>query len=112
MYTQTSAVSVHMKDGIMRCIISGDIDHHSARTIRTQIDEAMLTKRPSRLELDLSQVEFMDSSGLGLILGRFKCAAENGTDFVLLSPSEGVTRILDLAGIGRLIRIERSKNAK
>ena len=112
MYTQTSAVSVHMKDDVMRCVLSGDIDHHSARTIRTQIDEALLTKRPARLELDLSQVEFMDSSGLGLILGRFNRAAENGTDFALLNPNEGVTRILDLAGIGRMIRIERRKESK
>ena len=109
MNTQTSAVTLHLQDDTMTCVIRGDIDHHSARTIRTQIDEALYRKRPARLELDLSRVEFMDSSGLGLILGRFNKASEIGSEFTLLNPNAGVTRILDIAGIGRMIKIERKK---
>ena len=108
MYTQTSAVSLHTQDDTIRCIIRGDIDHHSARTVRTQIDEELFRRRPLRLILDLSHVEFMDSSGLGLILGRFNKASEIGAEFILLNPNAGVTRILDLAGIGRMIKIERT----
>lgn len=107
MYTQTSSVTLHLHQEILTCVICGDVDHHSARPIRAQIDEALLLKRPTRLELDLSKVDFMDSSGLGLILGRFNKASEIGADFSLLNPNAGVTKILDLAGIGRLIKIER-----
>ncbi|MBE6559835.1 MAG: STAS domain-containing protein [Ruminococcaceae bacterium] len=109
MHTQTSALTLHQREDGLICVISGDIDHHSARTVRTQIDEALLSRRPARLILDLSQVSFMDSSGLGLILGRFNKAAEIGTEFLLLNPNAAVTRILDIAGIGRLIKIERKK---
>ena len=110
MYTaQTSALTLHRTEDELICVISGDIDHHSARTVRTRIDDALVNRRPNRLILDLSQVSFMDSSGLGLILGRFNKAAEIGSDFLLLNPNPAVTRILDIAGIGRLIKIERRK---
>lgn len=109
MKTETRGVVIHQNERAMTCILGGDIDHHSARTIRMQIDEDLYRSRPHRLELDLSQVEFMDSSGLGLILGRFSKASEIGAECILLNPNEQVTKILDVAGIGRLIRIERRK---
>lgn len=108
MYTQTSAVSLHTQEDTTRCVIRGEIDHHSARTIRTQIDEELLRRRPVRFVMDLSHVDFMDSSGLGLILGRFNKASEIGAEFLLMNPNAGVKRILDLAGIGRMIKIERT----
>ena len=112
MIMKTAGASLTFQNGVMRCLISGDIDHHSARAVRTQIDEEMLQKRPVRVVLDLSRVEFMDSSGLGLILGRFNRATEIGAEFVLLNPNENASRILDVAGIGRLIRIERKGEHK
>ena len=93
----------------MLCSIHGDIDHHNARVIRMQIDDELYKQRPKKLTLDLSRVEFMDSSGLGLILGRFNKASEIGTEFTLLNPAENVCKILDVAGIGRMIKIERKR---
>ena len=93
----------------MLCSIHGDIDHHNARVIRMQIDDALYKQRPRKLTLDLSRVEFMDSSGLGLILGRFNKASEMGTEFTLLNPADSVRKILDVAGIARMIKIERKK---
>ena len=93
----------------MLCSIHGDIDHHNARVIRMQIDDALYKQRPRKLTLDLSRVEFMDSSGLGLILGRFNKASEIGTEFTLLNPADNVRKILDVAGIARMIKIERKK---
>jgi stage II sporulation protein AA (anti-sigma F factor antagonist) len=111
MTAPTTGVSVYQNDGALLCILYGEIDHHTARTIRTEIDTALMRARPARLKLDLSRVSFMDSAGLGLILGRFRSASSIGADCVLLDPAPGVTRILDLAGIERLIRIERSASA-
>jgi len=108
MYTQTAGVTFNYRDETLSCSISGDIDHHGARILRAQIDRELLEKRPRRLVLELSRVEFMDSSGLGLILGRFNKASELGGEFVLSNPSETVSRILDMAGIARMIKIERT----
>ncbi|MBQ7334601.1 MAG: anti-sigma factor antagonist [Clostridia bacterium] len=109
MQTQTARVSVSMGGNDMLCSIHGDIDHHNARVIRMQIDDALYKQRPRKLTLDLSRVEFMDSSGLGLILGRFNKASEIGTEFTLLNPADSVRKILDVAGIARMIKIERKK---
>ena len=109
MQTQTARVSVSLGGNDMLCSIHGDIDHHNARVIRMQIDDELYKQRPKKLTLDLSRVEFMDSSGLGLILGRFNKASEIGTEFTLLNPADSVRRILDVAGIARMIKIERKK---
>ena len=54
---------------ILSIRVRGEIDHHTASAIRQGIDATLFEKRPKKLLLDLSAVSFMDSSGLGLIMG-------------------------------------------
>ena len=93
-------------NGVLKAKILGDIDHHCARHVREKIDAAIFESKPRCVVLDLSDVEFMDSSGLGLILGRYNTACEISAEFKLYSPSKNVKRILELAGIERIIKIE------
>lgn len=86
--------------------LEGDIDHHNARNVRSKIDTKVFIQRPDELILDLSRVSFMDSSGLGLILGRYTKALELGISFKVANPTPQIKRILDLAGTDRLIKIE------
>ena len=92
--------------GILITKILGDIDHHSAKFVREKIDSYIVGCKPTLVLLDLSAVEFMDSSGLGLILGRFNTSSEIGAEFRIYSPSQNVRKILEIAGIERLIKIE------
>lgn len=92
--------------GILISKILGDIDHHSAKFVRDKIDTYIIGCKPSLIFLDLSSVDFMDSSGLGLILGRLNTAQEIGAEMRIYSPSRNVRKILELAGIERLIKIE------
>ena len=94
------------KSGLLGVRILGEIDHHSALGLRQGIDELILEYRPEKLVIDLSRVEFMDSSGLGLILGRYSAVKKLGGDMVVLNPTKGVMKILKLAGADRIIRIE------
>ena len=91
----------------LRVSVSGEIDHHSARELRRKIDEGLYYYRPKTVALDLSAVTFMDSSGLGLILGRFTLARELGGELRIVNPCDSVAKILDLAGTRRLIKIEK-----
>ena len=91
----------------MTIILEGDIDHHNARGIRSKIDTKVFLSHPDELVLDLSRVSFMDSSGLGLILGRYTKAVELGISFKVANPTPQIKRILDLAGTERLITIEK-----
>ena len=94
----------------LRIKLKGDIDHHSAVAVRSGMDTLLYKIRPRRLYLDLSGVDFMDSSGLGLIMGRYALLKELGGDVVVSEPSVGVERVLRLAGLERMVRIERAKN--
>ena len=80
----------------------GDIDHHSARALRERIDSEMYLNRPETLILDLSGIEFMDSSGLGLLLGRYQRAKDIGCALKLRGCNERVMKILSLAGADRM----------
>ena len=91
--------------------IVGDIDHHSAKELHKKIDSMIFSERPSCLCLDLSDVSFMDSSGLGLILGRYRLSAELGISFKVADPTESVMKILKLAGCERILEIVRKKEA-
>lgn len=86
----------------------GEIDHHSAVSVRSEIDGLIFEVRPRRVILDLSRVSFMDSSGLGLIMGRYSLAKQLGGALLLRSPTSAVMRILSLAGMERIVRIEKN----
>ena len=60
--------------------IGGEIDHHGAAPLRDGIDALIWEHRPKHLYIDMSGVEFMDSSGLGLIMGRYELMRELGGD--------------------------------
>ena len=85
--------------------LTGDIDHHSARGIRADTDAVVQMKKPSVLNLDFSGVNFMDSSGIGLIMGRSKLIKECGGRLEVLNPQPYIRRVLKLAGIERIVKI-------
>lgn len=96
-----------IQDGkILTVILRGEIDHHSAVKLRGNIDDLILKKRPKILVLDLGDIDFMDSSGLGLIMGRYQKMNGMGGELVVKNPSKSALKICQLAGLGRLIKIE------
>lgn len=95
--------------GTLVVYLEGDIDHHNARNARQKIDAKLFIQRPSELVLDLSKVSFMDSSGLGLILGRYTKAMELGIPFKVINPNRQIKKILDLAGLERMVKIENAE---
>lgn len=90
-------------------LIKGEIDHHNAVRIRQSIDAEIYSQRPQKVIFELSRVDFMDSSGLGLILGRFASVREVGGELIVKNPTKNVMKILKLAGAERIIRIETGK---
>ena len=88
--------------------LGGEIDHHSAVSVRSQIDEALFYYKPETLVIDIGAVDFMDSSGLGLIMGRLAKAKEIGAVLVLQNPSPRVTRMLKMAKLDRMIQTTKN----
>ena len=93
--------------GSLVCVyLYGEIDHHSAVALREELDRLLLHRRPSRFVLDLSRIEFMDSAGLGLLMGRYRLTKELGGVMALTAPNARVMKILRLAGMERFFEIE------
>ncbi len=88
--------------------LRGEIDHHSAAAVRTNIDDMIRTRRPKVLVVDMSAVDFMDSSGLGLIMGRYTAMQAIGGELCVLDPSPATEKIMSLAGMERIITVRRS----
>ena len=95
-------------DGLLVVRIKGEIDHHSAVAVRSAIDAKLYEFRPRHAVLDLSKIDFMDSSGLGLIMGRYALMQKLGGRFSIANPNERVMKIFDLAGLGRIITVEKN----
>ena len=93
------------RDGVLVIRLSGEIDHHSAVNVRTHIDEKLLAERPARVCLDLSAIDFMASSGLGLIMGRYSLVRRYGANFTVIDPTPAAKKMIDLAGMERMIPI-------
>lgn len=90
---------------ILKIKLRGEIDHHSAAAVRVAIDDMIRSKRPCELLIDMSAVDFMDSSGLGLIMGRYNTMKEIGGTVVVTDPSPATEKIMNLAGLERIVKI-------
>ena len=87
--------------------LKGAVDHHSAKFMREEIDREIYKYQPSTVIMDLSAVEFMDSSGLGLILGRYTKVNMLGGVLKVANPTERIEDMLLMAGTDKLIPIEK-----
>ena len=92
------------KNRLIACLMK-EIDHHSARQLRRSIDERLFIEKPTCLVLDFSAVRFMDSSGIGLILGRSETATSIGANLKIRGASPTLMKILHLSGVDKVKNI-------
>ncbi len=86
--------------------LSGELDHHSAKEMREAVDNAVELNMPSKLVLDFKGVSFMDSSGIGLVMGRYRNLIKTGAQLYITGASPQIYKVMKLAGIERLAKLE------
>ncbi|RKD34708.1 anti-sigma F factor antagonist [Thermohalobacter berrensis] len=84
---------------------NGELDHHTAENIRKEIDKFYSGNMLKNIILDLEKLNFMDSSGIGLILGRYKNVSQNGGKLCLVNVSPRVEKILKMSGVLKIVKI-------
>ena len=93
-------------DELLTVLLSGELDHHSAAGIREEIDRSLEANRPKQLVLDFRNVGFMDSSGIGLVMGRYRIMQSmEGSVRIVHTPGH-IKKVMKLAGLDRLAAIE------
>lgn len=94
-----ATVTFSAADDVLYAYLAGEIDHDAAQSLRIQLDDALLNRTPQTLVMDLGGVGFMDSSGIGLILGRQRCARMLGGRLKIQHAPEPLRKVLQLANI-------------
>ena len=82
-----------------------ELDHHVSRAIREEIDEILMTKSVKNIIFDFKNINFMDSSGIGVIIGRYKKISNEGGRVSVINISSRVKKIFDLSGLNKIIGI-------
>ena len=83
--------------------IIGDLDHHTAIDIRNKTDEEIEKQPPQRLIFDLTAVNFMDSSGIGVIMGRYKKVTAYGGSVAFMGVNNCIDKLVQMSGLLRII---------
>ncbi len=96
------------KDRVLIIKLFGEIDHHSAYPLREASDREIIMRQPKKVVIDLTEVSFMDSAGLGYILGRYSKSQLLKAEMEVTGASDRAWRILQLAGADKLLKIQKS----
>ena len=99
------------KDKVLLFKITEEIDHHVVEKLRRKADYEIETHIPRKVIFDFNNVTFMDSAGIGLILGRYKNISILGGTLELINVTETVKKILNMSGVNKLINITKEECA-
>lgn len=99
------AVNLDVCDDKITAYLSGEIDHHSAKEIREAIDNAAERTSAQKLILDFKGVTFMDSSGIGLVMGRYKLMVSLGGELEVKNVNAHIRKVMRISGLDKLAKI-------
>ncbi|UOF92925.1 anti-sigma F factor antagonist [Fodinisporobacter ferrooxydans] len=84
--------------------MSGELDHHTAELVRNRVDQELGGRECQHMILNLSGLTFMDSSGLGVILGRYKRVTQGGGRMAITNVDPQIRRLFEMAGLLKIIQ--------
>ncbi len=97
------------KENVLIIRLNGELDHHEANILREKW-QAQLQQNPiQHIVLNVEDLTFMDSSGIGVILGRYKEIIRTGGQMVVCSVHEPIKRIFEMSGLFKILRLESTE---
>lgn len=82
-----------------------ELDHHISNEVREEIDDVLISKQVKNIIFDFKNINFMDSSGIGVIIGRYKKISSESGKVSVINTSPRVKKIFDLSGMNKIIAI-------
>ncbi|HZW68656.1 MAG TPA: anti-sigma F factor antagonist [Pseudogracilibacillus sp.] len=98
-----------VRENVLIVRLEGEIDHHESIQLREQWQEYLQKNGIVHVVLNLAGVNFMDSSGIGVVLGRYKEVISKGGELVVCHVTPPVERLFKMAGIYKIIRGEENE---
>ncbi|MFD1039225.1 anti-sigma F factor antagonist [Virgibacillus byunsanensis] len=99
-----------VKEDVLIVRLSGELDHHEAEGLRKIWKDTMYKNSVKHVILNLESVTFMDSSGLGVVLGRYKEVLQLGGEMVVCSVSPPIERLFEMSGLFKIVRLEKDEH--
>jgi len=93
-----------VKQDVLVVRLRGELDHHEAEMLRDQWKDMMYGNSVRHVLLNLEAVTFMDSSGLGVVLGRYKEVLQLGGEMVVCSINPPIQRLFEMSGLFKIVR--------
>lgn len=98
-----------VKEHVLIVRLSGELDHHEAERLREVWQQKLRDEDVRHVILNLEEMIFMDSSGIGVLLGRYKEIAQAGGELVICRVNSSLKKIFDMSGLFKIIRLEDSE---
>ena len=92
--------------------MTGELDQCSAQGIRRELDALLEDRRVRRLVMDMQDMTFMDSSGIGMMIGRYKFMKRRGGGVRVRGMRQPVERVFRMSGLGQIIKNEERTESK
>lgn len=102
-------IDMEVKQEVLCIRLGGELDHHTAEMLREKVTKAIEQYHIQHIVLNLGSLTFMDSSGLGVILGRYKQIKTLQGEMVVVSMTPAVKRLFEMSGLFKIIRLESSE---
>lgn len=99
-----NGTNYQVRGTVLYAFMPKEVDHHSSLRLKDGITRARVSRPVTSLVFDFSKTDFMDSAGIGMLLGRYKEMAAIGGEVFVRNTSPRVRRILEMSGIYRIIR--------
>jgi len=90
--------------------LRGELDHHTAETVKAQMEAAILKKDVTHVVLSLKNLEFMDSSGIGVIIGRYKQVTAKGGRMIVCDVNPQIYRLFELSGMFKILTFQENEH--
>ena len=104
-------VDFFKEDKLLVFTLTEDVDQHTSEKIRRKMDNEIKRYIPRKVIFDFSNISFMDSAGIGMVLGRYKLAQMLDGELEIINVNRAMKKIFDMSGVSRIINIvEEEKN--
>lgn len=96
-------VKSRVAGGILYVLLCGELDEHSANYTRITLDEMFDKPNFKKIVIDLSELDFMDSTGIGVLIGRYKKMKDKDIPIFIANPSSHAEKIFNMTGLYTLM---------
>ncbi|WP_040208260.1 anti-sigma F factor antagonist [Neobacillus jeddahensis] len=100
------SIDMETKHDVLCIRLGGELDHHTADELRERATAVIEKNDIRHIVLNLEHLSFMDSSGLGVILGRYKQIKQVHGEMVVCAISPAIQRLFDMSGLFKIIKLE------